>query len=103
MVATLMVEHCGVHHKGNKTPPNIGHLWNMVDVLNLDFFITAPTSSKIWNTKLMRDNQQNLNHACSQLPHDFFGVRTNILIIIKVKVLMHIKWSYSSPPPLQLC
>jgi hypothetical protein len=39
----------------------------------------------------------NPNCACSHLPLSF-GAHINICFIIKVKILMLIKWSYTSPP-----
>ena len=64
-----------------------------VDVLNLDIFLYAPTSSLIWNTYVISARWlENQISAHSHLPNNLW------LFIFKVKILMLIKWAYKSSP-----
>ena len=67
-----------------------------VDVCYLDTFLFAPTSRMIWNKQSLRDHLQiQITPVVVRLT--IFGAHMNILFIIKVKILVLIKWSYRSP------
>ena len=60
-----------------------------VGVPNLDTFLSTPTCSKIWNMQFVQDEQH-----VQIMP---VAISIIILIFIKVKILVFIKWSYRSP------
>ena len=74
--------HCATLHK--------------VDMFKINIFLLAPTSCRIWNTQSMQGDKQ-IQLVFIIVCLITCGSRMNILFIIKVKILVSIKWSYMSP------
>ena len=65
-----------------------------VSMFEMETFLYAPTSHKIWNTLVQDDFQIQIVFVVTFLI--IFGDCMNILFIVKVKILYVSKWSYRS-------
>jgi hypothetical protein len=67
-----------------------------VDVCYLNTFLFGPTSGRIWNIQLVWD-KKHVQIVSGAICHIISGAHMDILFIVKLKILMLIKWSYRSP------
>ena len=97
LVATYKVEYVNILILGSAYQLCITlNWWKLNDWFWLDTVLSAPTSRRIRNTISTRW-LANTNRPVAML-FIISGARMNILFIIKVRILVVIKWSYKSPP-----